>query len=273
MTDETAPPAPALPALSALPVVDPPWTWWLLALTPLLPLVATIPAAGRWALPLWAPLTVYAAFCRRVRRGDYEAAWQVAVVWAVLLSAGVVAMTELLPDAAAAGILHGVPYREEMFGWITRGVAPENDWRQFVPIHLTHLALFLLLAWASAGYLGLVLGAGLVGYMSYFVGSYALGSGHPVAGAFAAWVPWSILRVLAFVLLGALFSRPLLVRRPWPFGRREYRLMALAGAGLVADILVKAALAPAYGRWLHHMALVALDGAAALYSGALGTLT
>ena len=239
--------------------------WLLLGLTPLLPLVAAIPAFGRWALPLWAPLTVYAGFAARVRRGDYESAWQLAIAWAALLSLGVVVLAELAPQAAAAGILHGEAYRREMFGWIATGATPENDWRQFLPVHLEHLGLFLLLTWVSGGYLGLVLGAALVDYMSYFVGSYALASGHPVLGAVAAWVPWSVLRVLAFVLLGALFSRPLLARKPWPFAGRELRLMALAAAGLVADALVKAALAPAYGLWLRQMARAAT---AALYSGA-----
>ena len=106
-----------------------------------------------------------------------------------------------------------------MFGWIATGEAPENHPAVFIPIHLLHLAVFLVLAWASAGYLGLVLGAFLVGYMSYFVGCYAVASAHPLLGAVAAWVPWSVLRVFAFVLLGCLFARPLLVRRAWPFAR------------------------------------------------------
>ena len=38
------------------------------------------------------------------------------------------------------------------------------------------LSLFALLTYLSAGYLGLVLGAALTGYMSYFVGSYAAAS-------------------------------------------------------------------------------------------------
>jgi hypothetical protein len=243
--------------------------WLLLALTPLVPLVATIPSYGLWALPLWAPLTVYFAFAARVRRGDYEAAWQVAMVWAALLSLGVILLVELWPAAAAAGILRGEPYRQEMFGWIATGAAPENDWRLFLPVHLAHLGLFLLLTWVSGGYLGLVLGAALVGWMSYFVGSFAVASGHPVLGAAAAWVPWSVLRVFAFVLLGALFARPFLLRRLWPFGRKEVRLLALAAAGLVADVVVKMALAPSYGVWLREMAR---HGAGALYSGAFRIL-
>ena len=242
------------------------WLW--LALTPLLPLAAAIPAVGRWALPLAAPLTVYPAFAARVRRGDYEAAWRVGMSWAALLSLGVILLAELWPAAAGAGILNGEPYREEMFGWIATGLAPENDWRRFLPVHLEHLGLFLALTWASGGYLGLVMGAALVGWMSYFVGSFALASGHPMLGAAAAWVPWSVLRVFAFVLLGALFARPLLARRPWPFTRLEYRLMALAAAGLAADVLVKTTLAPTYGLWLRQLARHA---APALYSGAFRT--
>ncbi len=247
------------------------WTWIALALTPLVPLLAAIPAAGRWALPLLAPLTVYPAFAARVRRADYEGAWQFGVAWAVLLSCGVIALVELWPTAAAAGVLHGEPYRDEMFGWIVSGRAPENDWRQFLPIHLEHLGIFLVLAAVSGGYLGLVLGAALVDYMSYFVGCYAVASRHPLLGAVAAWVPWSVLRVFAFVLLGALVSRPVLVRRWWPGGRREARLAVLAAAGLVADLLVKAALAPSYGVWLRHFAHGVLI-TAGLYSGAFGTL-
>jgi len=226
---------------------------WPLLLTPFLPLLALVPG-GKWALPLAAPLTLWLAFRDRVKEGDYYRAWVLGIVWAFLLSLGVIVLVLWLPDAARAGILHGEPYRLEMFRWIATGEAPENHPSAFIPQHLLHLSVFLLLTWASGGYLGLVLGAFLVAYMSYFVGSFAAASGHPFLGSVAAWVPWSVLRVCAFVLLGALFSRPLLVRRVWPFARREYRLMALAASGILADILIKALCAPAYGVFLRQMA-------------------
>ena len=225
---------------------------WIL-LTPFLPLLAALPG-GAWLFPLLAPLTLYPALVERVRERDYFKAWQLGVAWAVLLSAGVIALVFWLPEAARAGILHGAPYREEMFGWINTGVAPENDWRQFLPTHALHFAIFLVLTWVSGGYLGLVLGAVLMGYMSYFVGCYAAAVGHPFLGSLAAWVPWSVLRVLAYILFGCLFARPLLVRRVWPFEREETRLMALAASGLVADVLIKAFLAPGYGLFLRQMA-------------------
>lgn len=227
---------------------------WLLPLTLLLPLLVLVPG-GVWALPLLAPLTLYPSFALRVRERDYFGAWTLGLLWAGLLSLGVILTVFWLPDAARSGIYYGEPYRQEMFGWIATGEGRENEWRSFVPQHTLHLAVFVLLTWLSAGYLGLVLGAALVGYMSYFVGSYAVvATVHPVLGSIAAWVPWSVVRVLAFVLLGCLFARPLLVRRVWPFGRDEVRLMALAASGILMDWLIKAAFAPAYGRFLHQMA-------------------
>lgn len=231
----------------------------ILLLTVFLPLLAVVPG-GKWALPLVAPLTLYPLFRRKVIAGDYLGAWSLALAWAFLLSLGVILLVFWLPDAARAGILNGEPYRQEMFGWIATGTGPENDWRTFVPQHFLHLGIFLILTWLSAGYLGLSLGAALVAYMSYFVGSFAAASGHPFLGSVAAWVPWSVLRVCAFVLLGALFSRPLLVRRAWPFGRNEYRLMALALSGILADILIKAFFAPAYGLFLRRMAASTILG-------------
>ncbi|HZF11693.1 MAG TPA: hypothetical protein VFE33_23145 [Thermoanaerobaculia bacterium] len=229
---------------------------WLLALTPLLPLLGLLPG-GRFLLPLVAPLTLYPDFLDRVRRRDYLGAWSRGLVWALLLSAGVIALVHFLPGAAGEAIWNGEPYRKEMFGWIATGEAPENHPAVFLPIHFLHLGLFVLLTWASAGYLGLVLGAALVGYMSYFVGSYAVASAHPLLGAVAAWVPWSVIRVFAFVLLGSLFARPLLVRRVWPFERLETQLMGLAASGILIDVLMKSLLAPSYGLFLRQLARAA----------------
>ncbi len=156
--------------------------------------------------------------------------------------------------AARDGIVNGEPYRQEMFHWIATGEGREGDWRQFLPTHLSHFAIFLVLTWVSGGYLGLVLGAILTGYMSYFVGSYAAASGHPLLGSLASWVPWSVIRVMAFVLFGALFSRPLLVRQGLAFRTARVPVMVLAASGILADILIKAFLAPSYGLFLRQMA-------------------
>ena len=183
-------------------------------------------------------------------------AFAVGLLWAALLSAGVVLFTETAPHAAGRAIVHAEPYRIEMFSWVSTGDAPENDPRLFVPQHLLHTGAFLVLTLASGGYLGLALGALLVDYMSYFVGSFAASSGRAVAGAFLAWVPWSVVRVASFVALGAVLSRPLLSRR-WRFGEPEWRWIALAIAGLLLDIAIKTMLAPTYGLFLRRFLLAA----------------
>jgi hypothetical protein len=222
----------------------------LVLLTVFLPLLAALPYGG-WLLAALAPLTLFPAFSRKVRAGDTFGAWQLGLLWALLLSAGVILLTIWWPAAARAGIVHGEAYRQEMFGWIATGVGKENDWHRFLPEHLLHLGAFL------------------VAYMSYFVGSYAAASGHPWLGSLAAWVPWSVLRVMSFVLFGAIFSRPLLVRRAWPFTRDDFKLMGLAASGIAADLLIKTFLAARYGVFLRQMARGVVQGAAAaLYSAA-----
>lgn len=218
---------------------------WVL-LTPLLPWLVALPY-GQWLLPVVAPLPIYPAFALQVRARRYGTAWLLGMTWAVLLSLGVIILVTMRPGLAAQGILHGVAYRTEMSSWVLNGVGKEVTPSAFIPEHLLHLGAFLVLTVVSGGYLGLVLGAFLTAYMSYFVGSLAVSSSRPVIAGLAAWVPWSVIRVMAFVLLGVLLARPLLARRRWPFERREAWLFALAFAGIAADIALKTLLAPRWG--------------------------
>jgi hypothetical protein len=224
---------------------------WVL-LTPLLPWLVALPG-GPWLLPLAAPLTVYPAFAARVRARRYGRAWLLAMAWAALLSVGVITMVAVRPLLAAKGIVHGQAYKAEMVQWVVTGAGKEVTPAQFVPEHLLHLGAFLILTTVSAGYLGLALGAFLMAYMSYFVGSLALATSRPVVAGLAAWVPWSVIRVMAFVLLGVLLARPLLMRQRWPFGRREASLFALAFAGIAADLALKTLLAPRWGLLLRDL--------------------
>lgn len=205
-------------------------------------------------MPFVAPLLLWPGFARAVRARDYGRAFTRGIAWAALLSLGVILFVRWFPALAAEGIVNGEAYRREMFSWIETGVGREADWRQFLPQHLLHLGAFAALTAASGGYLGLVLGAFLTSYMSYFVASFAAAAAQPVTGAIVAWVPWSVVRVLAFVALGTVLARPVLVGRLDRFGRREKLWLAAAGGGILLDWWLKATLAPAYGellrRWL-----------------------
>lgn len=203
----------------------------------LLPALLAAPAA--WML--W----------RYLAAEDRAGALRVMFGWAgALIALGSPAMA-LAPDAAAEAVLRGEAYRAEMMAWLATGEGAEGDFRRFLPIHLGRLALFAPLSLVSGGALGLVMGAAMVNFMDFFVASYAAASsGVPAA---LAWFPWALCRVAAFVVLGVLCAEPL-VRRArrlsGPPAPGRARLVGVAAGLLLADLALKAALAPAWGRYL-----------------------
>lgn len=207
------------------------------AMTVVLPFALAAPAT--WLL--W----------KRLAAGDRPGAVAWMLVWAAALAVfGPVAMA-LAPEASGAAVFRGVEYREEMLLWIATGEGAEGDIRQFLPVHLGRLALFVPLSLVTGGALGLVMGAAMMNFMDFFVASYAgLSSGIPAA---LAWFPWSLLRVAAFTILGVLTAEPLVRRVAGVVGSPapgRGRLLGVAAALLVADVLLKAALAPTWGRFL-----------------------
>ncbi|MDX1996844.1 MAG: hypothetical protein SF066_03925, partial [Thermoanaerobaculia bacterium] len=149
---------------------------WLLAVTNLLV-----------ALPVVAAALVAPAFLAYVGAERHGAAWSAAMAWAALFSAAVITLVQVSPELLPR-IFYAEPYRREMFGWIATGIGKENEPLRWLPEHALHLAGFLVLARFTAGLGGLVLGAGLVAYMSAFVGAFAAAAGEPVLGAVVAWV-------------------------------------------------------------------------------------
>jgi hypothetical protein len=205
-------------------------------------------ASGRpFVLPLLATAAIYPVFAALLLDGRAGAATGAALLWAAALSASIIAATARDPAALAPIVLNGPAYRDEMLAWVATGVGRESDPARFIPQHLMHLAAFVTLAVASAGLLGLLLGAVLVGYMSFYVGVLASGP-QPLLGALCGWPPYAVIRVVAYVVLGTVLARPLLVRlarRPLP-PLRTGRFVGLAAALLAADIVLKTLVA---ARW------------------------
>lgn len=215
-------------------------------LAPLAVLLAT--TSGRsFVLPLLATAAIYPVFAALILDGRPGAAAGAALLWAAALSASIIAATAADPEGLARVVLNGPAYRDEMLPWIATGTGREGEPARFVPQHLLHLLAFAALALASAGLLGLMLGAVLVGYMSFYVGVLASGP-EPALAALCGWPPYSILRVIAYVLLGTVLARPLLAR----LARRSLapldhpRWLGAAAALLMADIGLKAVIA---ARW------------------------
>jgi len=221
---------------------------WVLLPAMLAPLAALLGVASGSPvlLPILAAACVYPSFALLLVRERRGASIAAALLWALSLSAAVVVLTHRDPARTGRAVLNGVAYRDEMLAYVRSGTGREVDPARFVPQHLLHLAGFAALTLVSGGLLGLVLGAILVAFMSYYVGSLTLGAA-PLRGALLGWPPWAVLRVAAFVLLGTVLARPLIARAT---GRRlaggDRPLLVAAAALLVLDVLLKAILAPAW---------------------------
>ena len=206
---------------------------------------------ARWLLPLLLAGPAIQALWAYLGAGERGRALRLMFGWALALAVfGPLAMA-IAPEAAEEAVLRGDAYREEMMAWLASGEGAEGDIRLFLPIHLQRLLLFVPLSLASGGALGLLMGAVMLNFMDFFVASYAAASAG--APAVLAWFPWSLCRVAAFVILGVVTAEPLVrrlgkVSAPLEPGRG--RLLWIAGGLLVADVALKAALAPAWGRFL-----------------------
>lgn len=204
----------------------------------------------RWLLPLLNAAPAYAVMAALLRRGDRRDAVAAVLVWAAALAIFGTASFALWPSPPDGVVLNGPAYREEMFRWIRTGEGAEGDVRLFLPQHLLHLAAFVALSLATASALSILLGAVLMNYMDFYVASLARAGAPLWAVVLLGWQPWAICRVAAFCTLGAVLAEPLLSRlRSYPYaGLRSARPYLLgAAAGIVADCVLKGALAPTWG--------------------------
>jgi hypothetical protein len=204
-----------------------------------------------WLLPVLNTAPAYALMVARLRAGRRREAVRAMLVWAAALAVFGTLAFSLWPQPPDALVVNGTVYRDEMLRWIRTGEGSEGNWRLFLPQHLLHLAAFVLLCLATASVLSITMGAVLMNYMAFYVSSLAR-AGAPLWGVvFLGWQPWALCRVAAFSILGVVLAEPLLARileMPRPSGARRYVLWA--AAGILADWVLKATLAPLWGRWL-----------------------
>ncbi len=206
-----------------------------------------------WLLPLLNAAPAWILMASRLRRGDRRGAVTAMLVWAAALAVfGTVAFT-LWPHDPGALVLHGGEYRGEMFHWIRSGEGSEASPRLFLPQHLLHLVAFVVLSLASGSTISILLGAVLMNYMDYYVASLARAGAPGWAVVLLGWQPWALCRVAAFSILGAVLAEPLLsrvARYPYAGLRAARPFLVAAAAGILADWVLKAALAPIWGLWL-----------------------
>lgn len=197
-------------------------------------------------LPVLGAAPAYVSMALLLRDGRRGAALAAMLTWALLLGATMTLLCARDPVRAERVVIHGADYWEEMRPWLETGAGRESDPSRFLPQHALHAAAFVALSLLTASTLSVVFGAVLMDYMAYYVARVVLLTpSHPLAAGVLAWHPWSIVRIVSFVMLGVVLAEPLLARVarvPRPATARAFYL--LAAAGLVLDVIMKALMAP-----------------------------
>jgi hypothetical protein len=212
------------------------------ALSYVLAILIGVPAL----VPVFNVLPAFPFMIASLRRGNVPEAVERMLIWAAALAVCATTASYLAPAEMARVFMHGDAYRREMFLFIVTGQGAEGDITVFLPRHLAHAVVFCGLALASGSLLAMPLGAALLNYMAYYVGALGAASIRPIRAMVLAWVPWAMIRIVSFVVLGVVLAGPVLGRL---FGF-EYRLRDqrrwIVGAlgGLAIDVLLKWALAP-----------------------------
>jgi hypothetical protein len=205
-----------------------------------------------WLLPVLNAAPAYAAMVVLLRRGELRRAVLVMLVWAAALALAGTSTFALWPRPPGPLIMHGLEYRDEMFAWIRTGAGSEGSPRLFIPQHAVHLAAFVLLSLVTASALSITMGAVLMNYMDFYVASLARAGAPPWAVVLLGWPPWAMARVAAFSMLGVVLAGPLLGRlaKGMPPMRASRPFLIAAAVLLLADVVLKALLAPTWGLWL-----------------------
>ena len=207
-------------------------------------------------LPLLNTAPAYVVMALRLRRGDRQGAAVLMLVWAASLALFGTLSFILWPRPVDALVLNGPAYRDEMFHWILTGQGTEGSLRLFLPQHLLHLVGFIAASLATASTASMAMGAALMNYMSFYVASLAKAGTPSWAVVFLGWQPWAICRVAAFCVFGVVLAEPLLsrlARYRYAGLRASRKLLLWAGAGILADWVLKATLAPWWGLWLRSL--------------------
>ena len=210
---------------------------------------------GKILLPILGSLGAYWIFAAPLRKGDYMGAVRMAILWALVTSLVQIMLSRWAPNFMETQILRGAEYRDEMFRWVTTGEGPEGNIALFLPIHVRHFIIFCLLSLLSGGYLGLMMGAVLLGYMNYYVGSLIAACDGSSVASLMGWSVWAILRVVGYIVAGTALGS-ILVKKG---GTLMEKFMNIRGLMLwalilvVMDVIVKWQLAAYYQSTLNRV--------------------
>jgi hypothetical protein len=223
----------------------------------LVPATAAAAGLGFWSgqrllFPLVCMAPAYPIMVARLLAGERRRALVAMLIWAGTLAPVSVGLCLWAPEQARETVLRGEEYTQEMFHWLHTGEGSESSPGRFLLEHALHLAIFSALSLLTASLASIYFGTVLLNYMAYYVAAVITSAGGAPLAVAMAWHPWSLVRIVAFIMIGVVLAEPLLSRvrpgRVQSAGRSRWLLVA--AGGLVLDVGMKAVLAPYWRLWL-----------------------
>jgi len=202
-------------------------------------------------LPLLPTLAAYPAYIWLVKENRLLEASALILEWALAVTLAMIGATLLYDGALGPLVLKGEPYRAEMFRWVATGKGPEGDISLFLAPKIRELVVFSAAAAATLGFAALLMGAILLDYMNYYVGSLILAAkpGAALQVALLAWPIYAILRVPGYVFLATALTRIVYVavKEKKVVVEPQSRKLLLYAAVLIAlDFVLKSTIANAF---------------------------
>ncbi len=202
-------------------------------------------------LPLLSAAVLIPMFLWALRQGRPRKAITLALFWVVVQSLSVIVASLLFADTAARAVQGGLEYRTAWLAWIEGGplvqMAPALDYAR----QLIDLAVYAVAMALTGGVGGLLLLTVALNRLNFTLASLLTTAQNPVLLAVAAWPLWMIVRLVGYLIVGAVLAEPVanLDLRPAYLGewlRRRKRLL-LAGLGIILlGFLLQALLSPLY---------------------------
>ena len=182
--------------------------------------------------------------------GPYWAALA-AGAWAVGTSLASIYVFFRSPAEADQRVVRAAEYRASMLDWLATGRGPESRPAATLAQHAREVIWYTAAAMLTGNLASLVMGAVLLNYMNAYVATLLRAATHTARVALLAWNVWSLVRVAAYLAIGAASAGPLLRIMGLPVVSQPLRVLATAGAiGAVADLVLKLALSKRCGRAL-----------------------
>jgi hypothetical protein len=202
-------------------------------------------------LPLLSVAVLIPMFLWALRQGRPRKAITLALFWAVVQSVSVVVASLLFEDTASRAVQGGLEYRSAWLAWSEGGPAVSLAPSLAYGRQVIELALYALAMTLTGGVGGLLLLTVALDRFNFTVASLLSISQSPVMAAVATWPLWMIVRLVGYLIVGAVLAEPVanLDLRPaylaaWLQARKR---LLLAGLGIILlGVILQALLSPLY---------------------------